>query len=82
MEKVYLLEHLHVISENNECVKTIGIYASEKEAIAAVERLKEQSGFIDHPKINPDYGDGSGFYISCYPLGKDHWAEGFVTLDT
>ena len=82
MDKVYLLEHLHIISENNECVKTIGIYASEQEAIAAVGRLKEQPGFSDFPNINPAACEVSGFYISCYPLGKDYWAEGFVIIDT
>jgi len=82
MSSVYLLEHLYVISEDNECMKTIGIYASEKEALMAVERLKIQPGFSAFSNINPSSDDGSGFYINCYQLGEDNWAEGFVTINT
>ncbi|MEQ3440096.1 hypothetical protein ABMY47_00015 [Pseudoalteromonas sp. BZP1] len=53
MDKVYLLEHLHIISENNECVKTIGIYASEQEAIAAVGRLKSNLGLVIFQILTP-----------------------------
>ncbi|GAA5215961.1 hypothetical protein ACFSJ3_10265 [Corallincola platygyrae] len=80
MTYVYLLEHLHVIAEGNECVKTLGIYASESEALQAVERLKIQQGFKDFPSVNPDSGEESGFYICRYELGKDHWPEGFVSV--
>jgi hypothetical protein len=79
---VYLLEHLHVISEDNECVKTIGIYASEKDALKAVERLKIQPGFKEFPIVNPNSDDESGFYIDSYQLGEDNWLEGFITLNT
>ena len=82
MQSVYLLEHLHVISEDNECVKTIGIYASEEDALLAVERLKTQSGFSEFSNVNSSSGDESGFYMNCYQLGEDNWTEGFVTINT
>ncbi|MEH6393317.1 hypothetical protein [Pseudoalteromonas sp.] len=82
MKSVYLLEHLHVISDDNECVKTIGIYASEVDALNAVERLKHQPGFKDFPVVNPLSGDESGFYINTYQIGEDNWSEGFETVNT
>jgi hypothetical protein len=33
-------------------------------------RTFEKPGFIDHPE---------GFEIDQYPIGKDHWEEGFFT---
>jgi len=79
MSKAFLLEHLHVISEGNECVKTIGIYSSKSSAMEAVERLKSQSGFSEQNELNPS--QGSGFFISEYEVDVDHWREGFVTVD-
>lgn len=81
MKSAFLLEHLHVIAEGNESAKTIGLYASKEDALAAIARLSKQPGFSDHPAlIDPletDYV--SGFYIDEYEIGKDHWAEGFFT---
>ncbi|MCP2080108.1 UNVERIFIED_ORG: hypothetical protein J2W74_001294 [Methylorubrum zatmanii] len=34
-------------------------------------RVKGQPGFRDHPE---------GFETSVYPLDKDHWTEGFVSV--
>ena len=81
MENAFLLEHLHIISEQNECIKTIGVYASEEDAREAVLRLCNKPGFSASCEINP--ADGvSGFYISRYKIGHDHWTDGFVTIDT
>ena len=82
MKSAFLLQHLHVISEDNECAKIIGLYASKEEAISAIERLSTQPGFSDFPKlIDPLEDDAeSGFYIDEYKIGKDHWAEGYVTV--
>ena len=47
----------------------IGVYSSNKEARAAIERMKNKSGFAEFPQ---------GFEVSPYPLDHDHWTEGFV----
>jgi len=61
-----LLEHLHVLADGEDEVKTIGIYASAEDARAAVERLKNQPGFRDHPRIVIPEVDAqrNGFHIS------------------
>lgn len=53
----------------NTCLT--GVYSSRKTAEAAVERLRGQPGFQDYPEC---------FTFEAYPLGEDHWTEGFVTL--
>jgi homoserine kinase type II len=68
METAFLLQHE---SHDTEDVKIIGIYATRASASAAILRLRDQSGFRDHP---------SGFSIDEYPIDRDHWIEGFVTL--
>lgn len=79
MKTVFLLEHLHIHSEDKEDVKAIGIYTSHSNAQAAIGRLVSQSGFSQYPKlINPEQGEsGSGFYIDEYELNHDNWKEGF-----
>lgn len=75
MQTVYLLWH-RFESRNSkeedleERAKLIGVYTDEEEARRAVERVKDQPGFIDHP---------DGFVVDCYELNKDSWAEGFFT---
>ena len=53
-------------------VKFIGVCATQEEADRAVERFKRQPGFKDHP---------DGFSVDRYEVGKDHWTEGFVTVN-
>lgn len=79
MNSVILVEHLRIDSEGNDHIKTIGVYHTMAEAEAAVDRLKDKPGFKDNPRIvDPEKDDNlSGFYLSQYPLGKDHWEEGF-----
>jgi hypothetical protein len=68
MDTVYLLWHTHPGGEDDENAKLIGVYASESEALAAQDRVKDQPGFV----LFPD-----GFLIDAYEVGKDHWVEGF-----
>ena len=68
--EVYLLQHSYEVMDDED-VKVIGVYSSEMAARAAIERLKEQPGFRDHP---------DGFHVDRYPLDKDHWTEGFVDV--
>lgn len=84
MANVYLLQHLHMLPHGEEDVKIIGIYSSRQAAISAIERLREQPGFIDRPElIDPLVDDKSdGFYIDEYSLDSDHWGEGYVTASS
>lgn len=66
---VYLLWFEQERSEGDDTELLIGVYASESDARAAIERVKNQPGFADFQE---------GFQICPYPLGKDHWIEGFV----
>lgn len=70
MDTVYLVQHVRFGGSAGD-VKVIGIYSSERNAEIAVETLREQPGFRDHPR---------GFSIEEYTLDEDHWSEGFTTL--
>jgi hypothetical protein len=79
---VFVVQHLHVHANGEECVKMIGVYETRKAAEQAVGRLATQPGFRDYPKIIDPLRDDeeSGFYIDEYKIGKDHWTEGYVTV--
>jgi hypothetical protein len=47
----------------------IGVYETEEEVRAAVERLRSKPGFASFPQ---------GFTAERYELNKDHWTEGFI----
>lgn len=81
MEKVYLLQHLHTLPQDKEDVKIIGIYKSYRDALDAIERVKDLPGFADHPNlINPDIDEEvDGFYIDEYQINMDHWTSGYIT---
>jgi hypothetical protein len=80
---VFVVQHLHVHANGEECVKMIGVYATRKAAEQAVGRLSTQPGFRDYPNIIDPLRDDeeSGFYIDEYKIGEDHWTEGYVTVE-
>lgn len=57
------------------------MYSSVESAHTAVERLRVQPGFSDHPRIVDPLKDDDvqGFEIDEYPLDKDRWSEGYLT---
>jgi hypothetical protein len=63
---VHLLWHVH-----NDDEKLIGVYATNADAVAAEERLRQKPGFVDTPE---------GFEIHEYQLNQDHWTEGYVCV--
>jgi hypothetical protein len=69
--EVFILHHIHTFDNGEENVKVIGIYSSQALATAAIERLRQQSGFCEMP---------DGFEISSYQLDVDHWREGYITV--
>jgi homoserine kinase type II len=66
---VHLLWFVNEIPECEDAELLIGVYSSEAEAKAAIQRLKDQKGFADFP---------DGFQIHPYELNRDHWTEGFI----
>jgi hypothetical protein len=65
MDTVFLLWHAeHEI--------LIGVYRTEDDAKAAIERLRSKPGFAALP---------SGFQVCPYKLNEDHWTEGYVVVD-
>jgi len=71
MDSVYLLWHSHELDDGHDEVKLIGVYKSETDAHAAMERVGDKPGFRDLP---------DGFEIVEYPLNVDNWTEGYVTV--
>jgi hypothetical protein len=72
MESVFLVWHVHKIADFNEDEKLIGVYRTEDKAGAAVARLLDKPGFKDSV---------GGFQVVAYELDKDHWGEGYETMD-
>ena len=68
---VYIVQHVHKITEDNEDIKFVGVYSTQRTAREAVSRLRRAEGFRDHPR---------GFYVGKYEIDKDHWIEGFITV--
>ncbi len=71
MTKVYLLWHVHEVAGSEDEEKLIGVYATEADAMGAIDRLRDKPGFKDLPE---------GFQIVRYTINKDHWQEGFVSF--
>ncbi len=81
MTKIYVVQHSGKMTADFDDVKMIGVYATYDDALAAVQRLKTKGGFADFPEIvTSENGLDEGFHIDRYEIGKDKWAEGFVTL--
>ena len=78
MNSYFILQHLHVISENNEDIKFIGIFSNMNNVYRAIESLTDKPGFKDFPKlINANIEDGSGFYVDEYQVDKINWNDGY-----
>lgn len=70
MDTVYDLWFVREYDHREDTALHIGIYATETDALAVVERLKDKPGFRDFPE---------GFDIIATKLGMTGWLEGFVT---
>jgi hypothetical protein len=68
MEPMFVV--LHDPPESGR-VKVIGIYSSDEQARAAIERSRVLPGFAKEP---------DDFVIHRYELDQDHWPRGFVRL--
>ncbi|MBV8547732.1 MAG: hypothetical protein JO093_21095 [Acidobacteria bacterium] len=72
MTSVFLLWHMQEFPDGSDSNKLIGVYETRSDAEQAIVRVGSQPGFVDMPE---------GFLIDEYPLGKDHWTEGFVRTE-
>lgn len=68
-KKVHGLWFVQQPREGEDVELLIGIYETEAEAKAAIDRLKNKPGFVAFPQ---------GFQVHTYVLGRDGWPEGFV----
>jgi len=66
---VYLLWFVQEHQQGEDTELLIGVYGSESDAKAAVDRLKNKPGFVDFP---------AGFQVHRRELGQDSWTKGFV----
>ena len=72
MKSVFILWHTHVHPSGDEDEKLIGVYATKGDVERAKERAAALPGFSAHP---------DSFEIDEYVVGKDHWTEGFQTVE-
>ncbi|MET3471777.1 homoserine kinase type II [Novosphingobium sp. 1529] len=70
METVFDLWFIRQYGDREDTELHIGIYASEADALAAVDALKGKPGFCDYP---------NGFEVIPTKLGMTGWQDGFVT---
>jgi hypothetical protein len=66
---VYLLQHVHSVNDDDD-VKTLGIYSSEACALEAVERFRKLPGFSTAP---------DGFSVNAFEIDQDHWTSGYIS---
>ncbi len=68
--EVYLLWFVKQMPTEMEDVELlIGVYSSDSEAKAAIDRVKVKRGFANFQE---------GFQIHPYELNRDSWLEGFI----
>jgi hypothetical protein len=70
MAHVFFVQHVHPLKSNEDDLKVLGIYSTEKCAVIAVERMRALPGFYDVP---------DGFSIDDRLADEDHWTEGHIT---
>lgn len=71
MKTIWQLHHVHEQPDGCEDIKQIGIFASEGEARAAVEKVKLEPGFREYP---------NDFVLGEVSLGYVAFEQGFVTI--
>ena len=60
---LYMVKHLHILYDDVEDIKFLGVFSTKKEAEKAIQMLSKQSGFKDFPKIIDD-NDDVIYYVS------------------
>jgi hypothetical protein len=73
MDSVVLLWHVHQKPDGEDEELLIGVYRTEDDARAAIDRLRDKPGFRDHPE---------GFQCHTNHLNRDGWTEGYVIVES
>lgn len=74
---LFLVQHSRETEDGTEHTKFIGVYTTEAEAKLAVQRVKNEPGFLE---VQGDFlEDGEGFHIGVWKFGDIEWSEGFFT---
>jgi hypothetical protein len=71
MTDVFLVHHVHQLSDGEEDVKLLGVFSSEEKAALAIDDALKLPGFSEAP---------DGFSIDKYQVDKRTWTQGFVTM--
>ncbi len=76
--KVYKLEHVHILYDDVEDTKFLGIFSTKEKAEDAMQILAKQPGFKDFPKLIGGDDIEEGFYITEEVVDEiSYWKEGF-----
>lgn len=71
LSSVFVLHHVHVIDDDDENVKLLGVYSTRAIAMDRIETYKNLPGFKECP---------DGFEITEYEIDEDNWQEGYITV--
>ncbi|CAM3203438.1 DUF7336 domain-containing protein [Asticcacaulis taihuensis] len=71
MDQVYLLHHMHRVSEDHEDIKLLGVFSTRELAERAKERALNLPGFKDSP---------DGFSVDKYIIDRMGWTAGYRTV--
>ena len=82
---LYIVEHLHILYDDVEDIKFLGVFSTKEKAEKAIRMLSKQPGFKDFPKIIDDNDIENdvieGFYIIKVVVDEiAEWKEGFTTV--
>jgi len=78
---LYIVEHLHILYDDVEDIKFLGVFSTKEKAEKAIQMLSKQPGFKDFPKIIDDNDIIEGFYIMKVVVDEiAEWKEGFNTI--
>ena len=68
---MFLLWHGDDLNDGGPDGKLLGVYSTEDDAKARIQRAKGLPGFREYP---------DAFQISRYIVNKDEWTEGYVEV--
>ena len=82
---LYIVEHLHILYDDVEDIKFLGVFSTKEKAEKAIQMLSKQPGFKDFPKLIDDNDIENdvieGFYIIKVVVDEiAEWKEGFTTV--
>jgi len=80
-----MVEHLHILYDDVEDIKFLGVFSTKEKAEKAIQMLSKQPGFKDFPKLIDDNDIENdvieGFYIIKVVVDEiAEWKEGFTTV--